>query len=131
MAKGDLARPDLETLEWSPERRSESLSRVFGLAVGLATGEEKWYAAKRRPKRCGRVLRIGAIVLGAVAAVLPILAEISAEDDKPSIAPTRAFAGPIAAVSILPSLTTAHRRGPTQRNAAEASVTSAVPQPRD
>lgn len=88
MAQGDLERPDLDELEWSPEHRAESLSHVFGHAVGLATAAEEWYAGKRRPKRrWGRVLRVGAIVLGAAAAVLPILAQISSNDDRPSIAP--------------------------------------------
>ena len=88
VAQGDLERPDLEELQWSTEQRSASLSRVFEHAVRLAANAERWYAQKRRPKRqWGRVLRVGAIVLGAVAAVLPILAEISADDGRPSIAP--------------------------------------------
>jgi hypothetical protein len=88
MARGDLERPDLEELDWSAPHLSESLSRVFRHAVGLARSAEDWYARKRRAKSTwGRTLRVGAIVLGAVAAVLPILAEIFTDDGEPAIAP--------------------------------------------
>jgi 4-amino-4-deoxy-L-arabinose transferase-like glycosyltransferase len=88
MARDDLERPDLEELDWSAQHRSESLSQVFRHAIGLARSAEDWYARKRRVKAAwGRALRVGAIVLGAVAAVLPILAQISTADDRPAIPP--------------------------------------------
>jgi len=102
VAEGDLARPDLDELNWSAEQRSQSLSVVFEHAVGLATGAEEWYAAKRRAKRrWGRALRVGAIVLGAVAAVLPILSQIYTNDDKPAIAPGWAAVALAAAVALV------------------------------
>lgn len=73
----DLPRPDLDELVWTPDKRAESLAVVFTHAVGLAHGAEDWYAGRRRGKRIGgRSLRVGAIVLGAVAAVLPVVAQI-------------------------------------------------------
>jgi hypothetical protein len=74
----DLDRPDLVELDWSKPQRVASLSAVFDHAVGLARTAEAWYASKRpAKKRCGRALRLGALVLGATALVLPILGEIS------------------------------------------------------
>lgn len=88
MPRGDLARPDLDELDWSVEQRSQSLSAVFDHAVGLAVGAEDWYAAKRRvQRRWGRMLRVSAIACGAVAAILPILSQIYTTDDKAAIAP--------------------------------------------
>lgn len=88
MAQGDLARPDLNELDSSPAHRSESLSTVFSHAVSLATAAESWYATKRRSKRYwGRTLRVGAILLGTVAAVLPVLGQIFTNDGKPAIPP--------------------------------------------
>jgi hypothetical protein len=88
MAASDLDRADLGELDWSVERRSEALSHVFDHAIGLASGAEAWYALKRRPKRqWGRALRVSAILLGLVAAVLPIVSQIYTNDDKPVIAP--------------------------------------------
>lgn len=88
VAQRDLARLDLDELDWAPEHRSESLSTVFTHAVGSATVAESWYGRKRGSKRrWGRMLRVGAILLGAAAALLPILAQISTTDDKSAIAP--------------------------------------------
>ncbi len=103
MAQGDLERADLDELDWSPARRPESLSRVFEHAVSLAKGAEEWYAHKRRAKRrWGRALRLGAIALGAVAAVLPILAQISASDHQHlSIAPGWAAVALAAAATLV------------------------------
>jgi hypothetical protein len=84
----DLYRPDLAALDWSMSARVGSLSVVFNHAVGLAGNADKWYARKRpTTKRCGRALRVGAVILASVAAILPILAEISTANGKPAIAP--------------------------------------------
>jgi 4-amino-4-deoxy-L-arabinose transferase-like glycosyltransferase len=102
MAHGDLGRPDLEELDWSPGERLDSLSAVFNHAVGLANGAEEWYARKRRAKRrWGRALRVGAIVLGATAAVLPILTQIYTKDDKPTIPPGWAAVALAAAAALI------------------------------
>ncbi len=88
MTRDDLERPDVGELEWSVAARSESVSRVFAHATGLAVSAEDWYARKRRSKRrWGRALRMGAILLGGVAAVLPIVSEIAASDKSSTIPP--------------------------------------------
>jgi len=47
-----------------------------------------WYQAKRQPaKRKGQALRMGAILLGAVAGLAPILAELFAQNGVPGINP--------------------------------------------
>lgn len=82
----DAKRPDLDELDWAPERRSESLSRIYDHAVGLAGAQERWYAnARRRNRRWAQALRVASILLGGVAAVIPILAEIYTTDGKPVI----------------------------------------------
>ena len=102
MAQGDLTRRDLEELDWTTAQRSESLSVVFRHAVGFAASAEEWYATKRRAKRQGgRVLRVGAILLGTVAAVLPILSQIYTNDAKPAIAPGWAAVALAAAAALI------------------------------
>jgi len=82
----DAKRPDLDELDWSPERRSESLTRIYDHAVGLAAAKERWYAnARRRNRRWAQTLRVASILLGGVAAVIPILAEIYTDGGKPVI----------------------------------------------
>jgi len=84
----DAARADLDELEWSPEQAQRSLAAVREHALGLAAEAEAWYAGRRGRKRLwGRALRVGAIVLGAIAAVLPVLSEIYTTDGEPAIAP--------------------------------------------
>lgn len=104
MPQDDLVRPDLDELSWAPADRQASLSTVYAHAIGLATAAEAWYASKRPSKRLwGRMLRLLAILLAAVAAVLPILAEIYTTDDKPAIAPgwaAVALAGAAALVAL-------------------------------
>jgi hypothetical protein len=102
VAPGDLKRPGLGELDWTPEQRSESLSVVFSHAVGFATATEEWYATKRGPKRFwGRVLRVGAIVLGTAAVVLPILSQIFTNGDKATIAPGWAAVALAAAAGLI------------------------------
>jgi len=84
----DIIAPDLDELQWSPEQRTASLATVYAHATGYATATEEWYAKKRGPKRIlGRLLRAGAIVLGAVAVILPILGQIYTHEGKPTIPP--------------------------------------------
>lgn len=101
MAQHDLERTDLDELDWSEGQRSESLSSVFRHSVGFARGAEEWYASKRpAKKRLGRALRVGAIALGAVAALLPILSQIY-ESDRPPIAPGWAAVALVAAAALM------------------------------
>lgn len=86
--RGDLERPNLPQLAWGRDARAASLTEVYEHAVGLAVAAERWYASKRPAKRAaGRTLRVGTVVLGAIAAVIPILSEITAAHGDPGIAP--------------------------------------------
>src|SRR4051794_3633198 len=79
----DSARPDLPELDWSGTAVADSRATLFAHATGLARSAEHWYATKRRRKRwSGRALRVGAILLGAVAAIMPILSEIVADNER-------------------------------------------------
>jgi hypothetical protein len=82
MGRGDLSRPELEPLDWSPDARAASLTTVFTQARDYGAGAEAWYGKHRGPKRLwARVLRVGAILLGIAAAVLPILSQIFGQDE--------------------------------------------------
>ena len=99
----DLKRSDLPELDWSPAARSASLSAVYEHATGLAKESERWYADNRPVKRiAGRTLRVLALVLGAVAAVLPILSQIfTAPDGQPEIEPAWASVALVVAAALV------------------------------
>lgn len=98
----DAKRPDLHELDWSPERRSESLSRIYDHAIGLAAAQERWYAnARRKNRRWAQALRVASILLGGLAAVIPILAEIYTTGGKPVIAAGWAAIAIAAAVTLV------------------------------
>lgn len=79
-----MAKRDLGKLDWTPGDEAASLRTVYDYAVALAEEGEKWYDRRRKGKRyAGRILRVLALVLGAVAVVLPILAQIYTHDGKP------------------------------------------------
>lgn len=85
---GDLPIRDLAELDWSPQGVTGSLSSVHAHAVGLASAAEKWYAEGRPSKKRGaRILRVGAILVGAVGLILPVLAEIVTRHGRAVIAP--------------------------------------------
>lgn len=89
VATGDMQRAVLGQLDWSVPGREESLAEVFDHAVGVATTAEGWYRAKKQSKRRGAIwLRVAAIVLTAVAAILPIVGQIFTDaNGAPAIAP--------------------------------------------
>jgi SMODS and SLOG-associating 2TM effector domain 2 len=88
VAHEDLPRPGLSGLDWSEAGRAQSLATLYREAYGYGKGAEEWYAGKRRAKRhAGRLLRVLAIVLTGVAALIPVLAEIYTTDGRPEIAP--------------------------------------------
>jgi conflict system pore-forming effector with SLATT domain len=75
---------------------------VYGYAVGQAQDAEQWYATKRKPKRIGgQILRITAIVLFGVAALVPVLAEVLSDGGKPGIAPAWSSVALVLAASLV------------------------------
>jgi hypothetical protein len=61
-----------------------------------------WYTEKRRPKRIGgQILRISSIFLLGIAALVPVLSELSAGDGEPAIAPAWASVALVAAATLV------------------------------
>lgn len=88
MKNEDIKQQGTGELDWQGEARIASLSKEYQSVIAYALKAEDWYKKERQSKRYwGQGLRAGAIVLGGVAAVIPILAELSAADGGSSIAP--------------------------------------------
>lgn len=100
MPVNDLRRTDLPDLDWS--RPAQALEAIYDYALDHAKDAEQWYAEKRRPKRIGgQVLRIAAIVLLGVAALIPILSEVLTDEGNPAIAPAWASAALVLAALLV------------------------------
>jgi hypothetical protein len=91
MSVDDLETDDLPELDWShPE---QALSLLYRHALNHARNAEAWYSEKRRPKKTGgQALRITAILLFGLAALIPILSEVIQTDGQPVIPPAWASA---------------------------------------
>lgn len=86
MSRNDLRKADLPSPDWSDP--AAALAAIHSYAIAQAKDAENWYADKRRAKkRGGRALRLLAIALGGIAAILPLIGEIFADDGKPAVSP--------------------------------------------
>lgn len=84
----DLEVTRLPPLNWESGHVAESLAKLRDYTVALVEDSMDWYRKAKRPmKRAGRLLRFGAILLGAVAGMVPVLAELILFGDKPLIRP--------------------------------------------
>lgn len=85
----DIKNSNLGELDWSPDSRSASLTKVYDHTMGVSTTAQNWYAAKHPSKRAsGRALRLTGLLFLGVGGVLPIISEISSSTSgKPTIAP--------------------------------------------
>jgi low affinity Fe/Cu permease len=73
----DIRPGELGSLDWRPEHASQSLDLIYQHAVDAASQAISWYLAARGPKkRWAQRLRVGAIIMVAVAGVLPVLSQI-------------------------------------------------------
>jgi low affinity Fe/Cu permease len=73
----DIRPDELGSLDWGPEHSRQSLDVVYQHVVGAAKRAIDWYLVARGPKRrWAQRLRVGAIVMVAVAGVLPVLSQI-------------------------------------------------------
>lgn len=89
-------------LDWSQDNRSGALGQLFKRALVYAQEIEDWYTRKRRiRRRWGRRLRVTAIMLGSIAALLPVLSEIYTRDGQPVIAPAWATVALILAATVV------------------------------
>jgi len=86
--KRDLPSFPLENLDWAPEKRRESVEKIFQYVSAHALQAMRWYLIKKNSKRFwARFLRVGAILLTALAGLLPLLAQIYQNNPKISIEP--------------------------------------------
>ena len=70
----DIAIHKLESLPWNDKDVLASLDKSYDYVLKLADELARWYLIHKNPKRLGaRLLRIGAILLGSGAAIVPIL----------------------------------------------------------
>jgi low affinity Fe/Cu permease len=73
----DIRPGELGPLDWRPEHARQSLDLIYQHVVDTAARAINWYLVARRPKkRWAQRLRVGAIVMVAVAGVLPVLSQI-------------------------------------------------------
>lgn len=73
----DIQPRELSSLRWGPEDALQSLVVIYEHAVFVASDAIEWYSRNKRPKRrWAQRLRVGAIVMVAVAGVLPVLSQI-------------------------------------------------------
>jgi hypothetical protein len=73
----DLRSGTLADLDWSPEKRAESLDCAFRHAMSLAEDAINWYLRGKQCKKLGAgSVRVLTIVLGTIAALLPTIGEL-------------------------------------------------------
>src|SRR5262245_60183830 len=85
---GDIQLQSLDTLEWSPEQREQSISKVAEQAIGKAKEISAWYLSKKSRKQKWAVrFRGGAVVFTALAAILPIVAQMRVGEPTAPIPP--------------------------------------------
>jgi hypothetical protein len=98
----DIRPTDLGSLDWAPEHARQSLDVIYQHAVGSASQAINWYLAARRPKRrWAMLLRVGAIVMVAVAGILPILSQIYGAKSSAQIQPAWAAVALAIAVALV------------------------------
>ena len=84
----DLKPLPFPALTWQSGQLAMSLNELREWSVTEVNAAIGWYRAKRQPvRRKGQALRMGAILLGAIAGLAPILAELLARDGVPGINP--------------------------------------------
>jgi low affinity Fe/Cu permease len=73
----DVRPSNLSSLDWTPEHARQSLDVIYQHAVDAASQAISWYLIGRRSKkRWAQRLRVGAIIMVAIAGILPVLAQI-------------------------------------------------------
>jgi low affinity Fe/Cu permease len=98
----DIRPADLGSLDWSPNHARQSLDVIYQYVVGVASEVVSWYLDARLPKRrWARRLRVGAIILVAVAGILPILSQIFGPESSVRIQPAWASVALVIAVSLV------------------------------
>jgi SMODS and SLOG-associating 2TM effector domain 2 len=102
MRAPDIESPSLGELDWSIETRANSLSTLYKQAIKYAESAESWYRKERGGKRvAGRAVRAVVIVLGGIAAVIPILAELWTDRGDPTVPPAWSSVALVIAATLL------------------------------
>ena len=98
----DIRPGELGFLNWAPEHARQSLHVIYQHVVDTASMAINWYLVARRPKRrWAQVLRVGAIIMVAVAGVLPVLSQILAAGNSMVIQPAWATVALAIAVALV------------------------------
>ena len=98
----DIRPAELDSLYWGSDYARRSLDAVYQHAVGIASEAINWYRFARRPKkRWAQRLRVGAIVMVAVAGILPVLSQIFAAGSSVKIPPAWATVALAIAVALV------------------------------
>jgi hypothetical protein len=73
----DIRPSELGSLDWRPEHARQSLEVIYQYVVNAASQAVNWYLVARGPKRrWAQRLRVGSIMMVAIAGVLPVLSQI-------------------------------------------------------
>jgi low affinity Fe/Cu permease len=98
----DIRPAELGSLDWRPEHALQSLDVIYQHVVGVASQAINWYLTARRPKRrWAQRFRVGAIIMVAVAGVLPVLSQIFAAGSSVKIQPAWATVALAIAVALV------------------------------
>jgi low affinity Fe/Cu permease len=98
----DIRPAELGSLDWRPEHARQSLDVIYQHVVGVASQAISWYLTARRPKRrWAQRLRVGAIIMVAVAGVLPVLSQIFGTGSSVEIQPAWATIALAIAVALV------------------------------
>jgi low affinity Fe/Cu permease len=98
----DIRPAELGFLDWRPEHARQSLEVVYQYVVGAALQAISWYLTARRPKRqWARRLRVAAIIMVAVAGIVPVLSQIFGAGSSVKIPPAWATVALAIAVALV------------------------------
>lgn len=98
----DIRPADLGSLDWTPEHARESLDLIYKNVTDSASQAIDWYlTARRSKKRWAQRLRVGAIIMVAVAGVLPVLSQIFSTGTSVQIQPAWASVALATAVALV------------------------------
>jgi len=88
MAIRDLGPADLADLSWDNGSKRASIDALGRFVRKTAQDAIAWYCKSRQRKKSGAIWsRAGAIVLGSLAAIVPLLSPLLLEDGKPWLSP--------------------------------------------
>lgn len=101
-APKDLGSPEHPSVSWKEGEALNSLQALFARIAKDADDAINWYLWARKPKRLWATrLRVGAILAGAVAGIIPMVSQIYTQDGKPIIQPAWASIALAAAAALV------------------------------